>query len=537
MSKIKKVLAMLLALAMVLGTTLTAFAASSISTSEATGKDTDRGTITVSGVTAEPDNQNLKVTAYKIIKANYENGKSFSGYESMYPSIIDNVVPDDKGEVKVDDKQLTKIVDAITATGIAGQSMLSTDGTTYTADVEVGAYLVLITGAETRIYNPVVVSVSYGNSAGKTTMEQANVNVLDVENAWVKSEEHPNLDKTIVDGDKNIKGNTANYGDIVNFLLETKIPYYSGQYPKFAINDTLNGLTYSKDSLVVTAGDTTLQAGKDYILTPDTITNVININFVVNKEYKLNDYEGKNLKITYSATVNQDAELNGIANTNEAVLSYSKDSKVDGEPGTSDSTTRTYTFDIDGMAEGSLTNKLITKVGTTTTSEKVALNGAEFTLYTDKNCQTKYGDVAKNNTGFNGVVETKDGGQMTMTGLKAGTYYLKETVAPTDYSLNDTVYEIVIKETINSATGELEKWSITINGATIATEGGAVSEFTVTENGPEKVATAPVEIVNTKLSTLPSTGGIGTTIFTIGGCLIMIAAAGLFFASRRKSAK
>ena len=44
-------------------------------------------------------------------------------------------------------------------------------------------------------------------------------------------------------------------------------------------------------------------------------------------------------------------------------------------------------------------------------------------------------------------------------------------------------------------------------------------------------------LANTKLSSLPSTGGIGTTIFTIGGCVIMIAAAGLFFASRRKESK
>ena len=41
--------------------------------------------------------------------------------------------------------------------------------------------------------------------------------------------------------------------------------------------------------------------------------------------------------------------------------------------------------------------------------------------------------------------------------------------------------------------------------------------------------------MNTELSSLPSTGGIGTTIFTIGGCAIMIAAASLFFVSRRKS--
>ena len=44
-----------------------------------------------------------------------------------------------------------------------------------------------------------------------------------------------------------------------------------------------------------------------------------------------------------------------------------------------------------------------------------------------------------------------------------------------------------------------------------------------------------MSIVNNKLTSLPSTGGIGTTIFTIGGCAIMIAAAFLFFASRKKN--
>ena len=57
-----------------------------------------------------------------------------------------------------------------------------------------------------------------------------------------------------------------------------------------------------------------------------------------------------------------------------------------------------------------------------------------------------------------------------------------------------------------------------------------------TDNGWSDVSDTH-EIKNTKLSSLPSTGGIGTTIFTIGGCLIMIVAAGLFFATRKKSAK
>ena len=46
-----------------------------------------------------------------------------------------------------------------------------------------------------------------------------------------------------------------------------------------------------------------------------------------------------------------------------------------------------------------------------------------------------------------------------------------------------------------------------------------------------------IDIENTKLASLPETGGMGTTIFTIGGCLIMIVAAGLFFVTRRKAEK
>ena len=61
--------------------------------------------------------------------------------------------------------------------------------------------------------------------------------------------------------------------------------------------------------------------------------------------------------------------------------------------------------------------------------------------------------------------------------------------------------------------------------------------FTMTANEEIEVTVDAGNFVNTKLSALPSTGGIGTTIFTIGGCVVMIAAAGLFFATRKKSAK
>ena len=91
-------------------------------------------------------------------------------------------------------------------------------------------------------------------------------------------------------------------------------------------------------------------------------------------------------------------------------------------------------------------------------------------------------------------------GTLEVKGLDEGTYWFKETKAPEGYS-------------INADGTENEK---------------------ITENNTAHVPMR-TSLKDTKLSSLPSTGGIGTTIFTIAGCVIMIAAAGLFFASRKKS--
>lgn len=530
MSKIKKMLSMVLAMVMVLAMSIPTFAANGKTEGNAaTGTASDKGTITVSGV----EETGVTVKAYQIIKAKYENGGKFSGYESLYPSIITNV----KDDVTVDSAQLADIIDA-TKVADTEYDMNSTDGTTYKAEVPVGSYLVVISGAENKIYNPLVVSVVYKNKDGKTAMDFNEVDVTDTTNAWAKVSDTPDLDKKIVEGENKVSGNTANIGDTVNYELSTTIPYYGGNYPKFNIVDKLDGLTYTENSLKVKADGNELAAGTDYTLTVNEAKNEITVDFVVNGAYTLNQYQSKALVVTYAATVNQDAALNGVANVNDATLNFTKDSKVDGKDGSSNDKTYTYTFDIDGTADGSLTNELITKVGTTSSEQKVKLAGAEFTLYTDADLVTVYGTAYPENKQFNGVVVTDANGQMTMTGLKAGTYYLKETKAPDGYTLNDTVYTIVIDATIDETTGKLTAWSISVNGATISGDDHTVSStFTVTDDTPAIGTVEKVEIVNTKISNLPSTGGIGTTIFTIGGCVVMIAAAGLFFATRKKSAK
>ena len=133
----------------------------------------------------------------------------------------------------------------------------------------------------------------------------------------------------------------------------------------------------------------------------------------------------------------------------------------------------------------------VVKVDANNTATK--LSDAGFTLYTDNTCNTEATNGAEVLTGTDGTA--------TFTGLKAGTYYLKETTAPAGYNINSTVYTIVISD----------------NG-------------TVTSNG---TTVTQVEVGDTPLLT-PNTGGMGTMMFTIGGAALIACAGVLFLIVRKK---
>ena len=107
---------------------------------------------------------------------------------------------------------------------------------------------------------------------------------------------------------------------------------------------------------------------------------------------------------------------------------------------------------------------------------------------------------------------TVNDGTVKVTGLKYGVAYkFEEAVAPDGYSINTEDSSV--------------NWT-------------AITEGTVlTETNYANVLVGEATMEDTTLASLPSTGGIGTTIFTVGGCAIMIIAAGLYFASRRRAAK
>lgn len=541
MSKVKRILSVIIAMVMVLAMSVPTFAATNV-----IGDKDDTAVIGVTNVGANA----TKVTAYPVIVAKYQkdsNDAIFTGYEVKYTTNPAITVNED-GEYTLSAEQIAQIRASLNVSeGV--ELKKQADGTTWSKDLPIGAYLIIVSNEETATYNAMVASTNYKKDAnGKNAIDTAKAM------ATAKKVTAPELEKKIVetkeDGStEKVNGNTANIGDTVEYEVTVKnIPNYDGKYPVFKVEDNLsNGLTYNNDvtiSVKNETGDVTA-LDKDTYCKDTSAGQTITLNFVddkfkamaPNNGYSLKAYNGQTLVIKYSATVNENAAVNEPGNNNDAKVSYAKDSSVDGKPETSEDKTYTYTFDIDGGVNGSVTNKIITKVGIVSgETTNAPLEGATFTLYKDDKCTEPY-----RNDKWDGVVRTDTNGQMLMEGLKAGTYYLKETAAPNGFTLNDTVYTIVIAETLNE-NGKLESWTITINGDTIIDGEGnkveKVNEFTVNNQGTAtKTLDGSVDIINTKISSLPSTGGIGTTIFTIGGCAIMIVAAGLFFATRRKTQK
>ncbi|MCD8300242.1 MAG: hypothetical protein LUC41_03600 [Clostridiales bacterium] len=322
--------------------------------------------------------------------------------------------------------------------------------------------------------------------------------------------------------------------------------------------------------------------------------------------YTLNKYELYHLLVTYNVTLGDDASLDSDDNSNTVVLEYSLDSSVHDDHTTLTDTTHIYSFTIDGNASGiygeefddygseGITYPLLTKIvsdasdsddgedadnAVTEDDDKVdtadggtaegsddaddeseidtddsgqegitPLAGAEFTLYTDEDCTEIYTNGAENGEyHFDGTVVTDDNGKMNMPGLSAGTYYLKETKAPKWYTLNTTVYRIVISADYKAETGELADWSYAISART--DEGWAdeiTSIFTVTSvkdagedvTGDDTGITSvinPAYIGDTMIMKLPFTGNMSTLIFTIIGVAIIVTAACLFMVYRRRA--
>lgn len=523
----KKVSAILMAAIMVLSMCATVFAA-----------------IPSEGDTADAVVHNVEagatVNAYQITKAKYDpNGKGFLGYEAVEGVTLANVLAPTSDEVAaiVNSNLASLPTQAMTPAGTEGL-------VDYTANLAPGYWIVIVSGTVNEVYNPMLLGVAYSESGTDNTMTADPVNANgNWGEAYAKSTA-PSIDKKITgsttadrktDTNLNEKGNDVAIGDIVNYEITTHIPSYSKQYSEVIVNisDTLSkGLTLNKDSILIN--------GKAVDATMGTLTTSDRgFEFVIKSDYAL-AHGNEEITVTYSATVNNQVEKNFDPNTNTAKLVYSNNPLDKDVTKETESKTYTYTFSIGAALSVSIQNynKKVNQIIKVDADGKViSTKTSESGLEKDKVIEVKEGaefTLTNKKTGKSYTATTGADGGLTFEGLDAGEYTLVETKAPSGFALSNKEIPVVIAATYTEK-GKLDTLTIKIDGQ-------RTSEYKANYTAEGKVntitnTTEVTDVVNTKLGTLPSTGGMGTYLFTIIGVVVMAGAAGAFFMSRRKGSE
>ena len=288
--------------------------------------------------------------------------------------------------------------------------------------------------------------------------------------------------------------NDADIGQTVNF--KSTITAQAGA-ENYVFHDTMSaGLTYTGVT-GITLNGTAVDASNYTVTAPAADGDTFDVTFTQAfcDTLKANDQ----IVISYTATLNENAVIAGEGNPNTSKVSYGDSSNTKFTP---DSQTKTYTWDVD-----------VFKYTMNGETEK-ALAGATFTLSKNADGSNPIALVSEGNnvyrvakTGETGTVTeitTDATGKFTIKGLDADTYYLTETAAPAGYNKLAGPVTIVIGEN------------------------GVVNATTEAPQGVDEV-----KVLNQSGTELPSTGGMGTTIFYVVGSILVLAAVVLLITKKR----
>lgn len=489
MKHMKRFMALFAALALVLAMAVPAFA------DEGTGAaTTEKGKITinnaVSGVTynfyrimeieTHTDDEPYTGVIYKT-NTEWKDFVSENQWKIYFTVNTDDTVTVLRKEA--DNSDFAKKFAEEAAGAVSGKTVnysVKATGSKVEQEVELGYYLVVPEGW-TGV-SPVVCSL--GTTNPNVTINEKNGK--------------PTIDKKVKEGSDFGETNDAAIGDYVEFQLTINV--VDGTPENYVAHDTMSaGLTFVNEgahSLSITRNDGTLESSNYQVVTEgmtDKCTFEVKFNDGV---LRTND----KVVITYWAKINEKAVVGNAGNTNSAILKYG----TNGEATCNPTTTYVWSFDVHKY-----------------TGENTALAGAKFKVWNSDKSKTayfKYDATAKvykfaGWTAVEGAVyefTTPDDGNIAFEGLDSGTYYLEEIEAPKGYNkLNDAI-----------------KFTIADEKASVK---GQVSYDTD--------STGTIKVLNNAGTTLPTTGGIGTTIFYLIGGGLMVAAAVLLIAKKRMENK
>ena len=416
------------------------------------------------------------------------------------------------------------------------------------AELDLGYYLVVDNGGEGLTKSqPILVAIP---------QVPTGTNAWAYEISVTPKASSTKFEKKIHEDNKLKDTNTANVGDDIEYYLSADIPEYessvydaSVELP-FSITDKMSKeLTWTEDSKIevytvenresvvdAKKGTLIIQDG-NYTIDPTVETNTEGGTFTVKftKSF-LKEHRGDVVVVIFSAQLNSkaiigaatgdnkiegydeltgnttDTNYNGKGNPNAATLQYSNSYYGGKDTAEIDDDVTTFTFEIDvkKLEKGSAN----------------LLGNAQFTVYSDPDCKTVY-----TNDEFEGVLTTgSEGdelGKAVAKGVKNGTYYLKETKAPAGYKVYDGVITVEVEQT-KDGEGAFT-YTITTSKVTNAETGETETE--------QETGQTEVSVEDEKGTTLPGTGGIGTTIFTFGGLALIVLAGILLVVYTRKQKK
>lgn len=296
--------------------------------------------------------------------------------------------------------------------------------------------------------------------------------------------------------------NDADIGQVVNF--KSTITAQPGA-ENYVFHDKMSeGLTYTGDAKIYTDEAMTQELAAGNYMVNDTPDDSDTFDITFEQDYLNTITAVTKLYVKYSATLNESAKVGIAGNPNESKLSYGEINQDTGKPGstTPPSETKTYTWDVDVFkyTMNGETEKAL--AGATFTLSKNADGSNPIALVSEGN--NVYRVAKTNETATVTEITTDATGKFTIKGLDADTYYLTETAAPAGYNKLAAPVTIVIGE------------NGVVNGTTEAPQG--VDE---------------VKVLNQSGTELPSTGGIGTTIFYIVGGVLVVGAVVLLVTKKR----
>lgn len=412
-----------------------------------------------------------------------------------------------------------------------------------------GYYLLLVstTAQNNRTYMPVTVFVQVKN--GNVKVYAAGSELADDLTAVFKHEEGPAINVRVNDDSRDIddwkKTAGGRVGEPMDFYMEVSTPAYtdnSFNITKLTANCQLAGLNYVEGSMKPTAlPNADSDAVKDAII---QTTVGADGNLTVELDYsKIRSATGRGLiYLHFQATVAPDAVAESEASAT-AKLEYVFSMEADKTKTTADSTAAVYNYDFTLFKKSNELNN-----PSDAGSGHQPLAGAGFTLYADE-AMTKAINMVKVEAngdagayyrpalaGEEGAVAQMDANMgndnntLSIRGLDVGSYYVKETKTPSGYYAPKGIFKLDLTAE-RDARESLVK-DLASGGFTETKEADRALIQKKSLNAEKNRFEA--DLLNSSTPVLPTTGGVGTVMFTVIGLLCMGAALWFFLFARRR---